>query len=230
MLIFRQLFDCESCTYTYLIGDSSTGQAAIIDPVAEQLERDSQIISDLGLKLAYALDTHVHADHVTSLGPLRERFACRTGMSAKGGAACADMQLKEGDRLALGAHVLQVIETPGHTDGCLTYSLGDRIFTGDCLFVRGCGRTDFQCGNAGRLFDSVTRKLFRMPDTTLVYPGHDYRGHTVSTIGEEKRLNPRLTKSRDEFIAFMNDLKLPDPKKMMEAVPRNLKCGERATA
>lgn len=226
MVLFRQLFDCESSTYTYLIADEKSREAAIIDPVFEQLERDAQLIDELGLDLKFALDTHVHADHVTSLGYLRERFGCLTGMSANGGADNADLKLTEKDRLKIGKLTLAVLETPGHTRTCLTYVLGDRIFTGDCLFVRGCGRTDFQSGDPGTLWDSVTRKIFTLPDSTLIYPGHDYRGHTVTTVGEEKTRNPRLTKTREDFIALMRALNLPEPKRMMEAVPRNLACGK----
>ena len=225
-MIFRQLFDKESSTYTYLIGDRKSGEALLIDPVLEQLERDTQLLTELGLRLKLAVDTHVHADHVSSLGALREKTGCKTAFSVNGGAGCIDLPLKEGDTLLVGETQISVIETPGHTNGCLTYRMADRIFTGDALLIRGCGRTDFQQGNAELLYDSVTRKLFSLPDETKVYPAHDYRGFTESSIGEEKRFNPRLTKTREEFVVFMKNLKLPDPKMMAVAVPMNLGCGK----
>jgi len=226
-LLLRQLFDPETSTYTYLLADPSSREAVLIDPVREQLPRDLKLIDELGLVLKYALDTHVHADHVTALGELRVASGARTGMSHLAGADCADLQLKEGDRLHFGRFKLQVLETRGHTDSCLSYYGDGRVYTGDALLIRGCGRTDFQSGNAADLYDSVTSKLFTLPDAVKVYPAHDYRGQTVSTIGEEKRFNPRLTLSREAFVAFMQELKLPHPKKMMEAVPANRHCGNR---
>ncbi len=224
-MIFRQLFDRATSTYSYLIGDSETGAAVLIDPVLEQIERDLKLIRELGLTLNYALDTHVHADHITANGRLRELTACRTGVSSGANVACADLSLEGGQKLPLGNYAIDVIATPGHTDGCLSFLIGNRVMTGDSLFIRGCGRTDFQAGDPGQLYDSITAKLFTLPDETQVYPGHDYHGHTVSTIGEEKRFNPRLTLSRDDFIAYMAGLNLPNPKLIMEAVPANQSCG-----
>jgi len=224
-MIFRQLFDADTSTYTYLLADESTHEAVLIDAVDTQVERDLKLLDELGLWLTHALETHVHADHITGAGQLREQTGCEVGVSAHGGVACADLQLKEGDEIRFGNHVLQVLETPGHTDSCLTFHCEKMLFTGDSLMIRLCGRTDFQQGNAGRLFDSVTGKLFTLPDDTLVYPGHDYRGFTCSTIGEEKQFNARLTQPRDEFIQTMDNLNLPMPKRIKEAVPANLQCG-----
>lgn len=228
-MIFRQLFDPESSTYTYLLGDADTREAVLIDPVLEQVERDVQLLDDLGLRLAYALDTHVHADHVTALGRLREMTGCRTGLSTRAGVGCSDLSLGDGDVVPFGRYRLEVRQTPGHTDGCLTYVLHEKsmAFTGDALLIRGSGRTDFQQGNAHTLFRSVREKIFTLPDATLLYPGHDYKGRTVTTVGEEKRLNPRLgmANSEAEFVAIMDNLQLAYPKKIDEALPRNLTCG-----
>jgi len=224
-MIFRQLFDAETSTYSYLLADENTREAVLIDAVDTQVERDLKLIDELGLKLAYALETHVHADHITGAGQLRERTGCSIGVSAHGQVACADLQLREGDTVRFGSQALRVIETPGHTDSCLTYYGEGMLFTGDSLMIRLCGRTDFQQGDAGRLYDSVTGKLFTLPEETFVYPGHDYRGHTRSTIGEERRLNARLTQQRDAFIKTMAELNLPMPKRINEAVPANLNCG-----
>ena len=224
-MIFRQLFDADTSTYTYLLADEDTHEAVLIDAVDTQVERDLRLIDELGLWLTHALETHVHADHITASGQLRERTGCDIGVSAHGHVDCADLQLQEGDVIRFGNHELRVIETPGHTDSCLTYHCEGMLFTGDSLMIRLCGRTDFQQGDAGRLYDSVTGKLFTLPDDTLVYPGHDYRGHTRSTIGEEKQFNSRLTQPRDAFIRTMADLNLPMPKRIDEAVPANQKCG-----
>lgn len=224
-MIFRQLFDADTSTYTYLLADEDTHEAVLIDAVDTQLERDLKLIDELGLWLTQALETHVHADHITASGQLRERTGCDIGVSAHGHVDCADLQLQEGNVIRFGNHELKVIETPGHTDSCLTYYCEGMLFTGDSLMVRLCGRTDFQQGDAGLLYDSVTGKLFTLPDDTLVYPGHDYRGHTRSTIGEEKQFNSRLTQPRDEFIRTMAGLNLPMPKRIEEAVPANLTCG-----
>jgi sulfur dioxygenase len=229
MLLFRQLFDAESSTYTYLLADVETREAVLIDPVIEQVERDLEILHDHQLTLVYALDTHVHADHVTALGTLRERTGAKTVISEKAGVGCADLMVKDGDRVRFGARALEVRETPGHTNGCLTYVLDDHsmAFTGDALLIRGSGRTDFQQGDAGALYHSVHEKIFSLPDATLLYPGHDYKGRTVTTVAEEKRLNPRLGggKTRPEFVAIMSKLALAYPKKIDVALPANLACG-----
>jgi glyoxylase-like metal-dependent hydrolase (beta-lactamase superfamily II) len=224
-MIFRQLFDAESSTYTYLLGDEITREAALIDPVKEQVERDLRLLSDLDLRLVYVLETHVHADHVTAAGTLRERTGARTVWGALG-ARCADLHLSGGDELRIGSIVLRVLDTPGHTDDSVSYLVGDRVFTGDALTIRGAGRTDFQNGDPRQLYRSITGTLFTLPDETLVYPGHDYKGQTVSTIGEEKRHNPRLAgKSEEQFVAIMNGLGLAKPKKIDLAVPANRACG-----
>ncbi|WP_375744572.1 MBL fold metallo-hydrolase [Corallococcus interemptor] len=224
-MLFRQLFDSESSTYTYLVGDEATRQAVLIDPVLEQVDRDLRLVGELGLVLSHVFDTHVHADHVTASGTLRERTNCQV-VSGPGGARCADLQARHGDTVHVGQCAFQVLATPGHTDDSVSYLLGDRVFTGDALMVRGNGRTDFQNGSAGQLYDSITRVLFQLPDATLVYPAHDYHGHTATSIGEEKRHNPRLAgRSREEFIEVMNNLHLPRPKKIDLAVPANRACG-----
>lgn len=228
-MLFRQMFEPETSTYTYLLADEDTREAVLIDPVRETLERDAEVLTELGLKLTHVLETHVHADHVTSAGLLRERFGARTVVSQDGGAPCADLLAKDGDVIRFGKHQLEVRQTPGHTNGCITYvEHGQRMaFTGDTLLIRGCGRTDFQQGDPHKLYRSVQDKIFCLPDDTCIYPGHDYKGRTVSTVGEEKRLNPRLGagKTEAEFVALMANLNLAYPKKIDEAVPANLKCG-----
>jgi sulfur dioxygenase len=226
-MIFRQLFDYETWTYTYLIADEKTREAALIDSVAERSERDAQLLKDLGLNLKYLMETHVHADHITGVARMKKHFpAALSVVSEAGGAPCADILTQAGEVYTLGELEIKVLSTPGHTNGCVSYLMEDRVFTGDALFIRGTGRTDFQQGDAGKLYDGITQKLFTLPDATWVYPGHDYAGNLVSTIGEEKRLNPRLAgKSREEFIALMANLNLPHPKKIAESVPANLRCG-----
>lgn len=228
-MLFRQLFDPETSTYTYLLADDATREAVIIDPVLDQLERDVALIRELDLELRYALDTHVHADHVTALGSLRERLGARTVMSERAGVGCADLLVKDGDVIRFGSHGLEVRETPGHTSGCVSYVTIDRTraFTGDALLIRGCGRTDFQGGDAEELYRSIHTRLFTLPGATLIYPGHDYKGRTASTVDEERRHNPRLGggRTRDEFTAIMHKLSLAYPKRMDVAVPRNLHCG-----
>jgi glyoxylase-like metal-dependent hydrolase (beta-lactamase superfamily II) len=225
-MIFRQLFDAESSTYTYLIGDPARRQAALIDPVREQIDRDVALIGELGLQLAYVLDTHVHADHVTAAAGLRDRTGARTVAGVRS-APCADVHVAHGDVVHLSTVQIQVLATPGHTDDSVSYRVGDRVFTGDALLIRGTGRTDFQNGSAEALFDSLTRVLFTLPDETRVYPGHDYRGFTASTIGEERRFNPRIGggATREQFLATMAALALPPPKKLQQAVPANRACG-----
>ena len=228
-MLMRQLFDPETSTYSYLLADEETREAVLIDPVLEQVERDLQLVRELGLTLRWALDTHVHADHVTGLGALREKTGCQTVLSERAGSGWADRLVKQGDRVAFGRHHMEVRETSGHTDGCLTYVTDDRAmaFTGDALLIRGCGRTDFQQGDAAALYRSVHEQIFTLPDATRVYPGHDYKGRTVSTVGEEKRWNPRLGAGRTvvEFAAIMARLQLAPPKKLDVALPLNLRCG-----
>lgn len=227
-MLFRPLFDYESCTYTYLIADLITKEAILVDPVVEQVERDLKLLEELGLTLRYCIETHVHADHITGTGKLKELTNCMGIVPENAQVSCADGYLKHKEVLQLGEITIKTIATPGHTDSHNAYLVNDtHLLTGDALFIRGCGRTDFQSGDAGTLYDVVTKRLFTLPEDTLVYPGHDYRGHTVSTIGEEKQYNPRfLGRDRHDFIAFMNNLNLPNPKKMMEAVPANESCGQ----
>jgi sulfur dioxygenase len=229
-MLFRQLFDAETSTYTYLIADIATKEAILVDPVLEQVERDRKLLQELGLTLRYCLETHIHADHITGTEKLREATGCLGVVPANAQASCADIYIENGEILELGKVTIKAIATPGHTDSHNAYLVNhDRVLTGDALFIRGCGRTDFQNGDAGTLYDSVTQRLFTLPYDTLVYPGHDYRGHTVSTIWEEKHWNPRFVgRTRDNFIEFMTNLNLPDPKKMMEAVPANEMCGSLA--
>jgi glyoxylase-like metal-dependent hydrolase (beta-lactamase superfamily II) len=224
-MFVRQLFDPESSTYTYLIADPVAGAAALIDPVREQIDRDLELVKQLGLRLTHVLETHVHADHITAAGALRERTGAQTCASAAG-APCVDVHLQHGDVVRVGDIAISARSTPGHTDDGLSYVIPGAVFTGDTLLVRGCGRADFQNGDPGQLYDSITKTLFALPDATVVYPGHDYRGQTVSTIGEEKRWNARIAgKSRAEFIVLMNELHLPPPSKLAEAVPANRACG-----
>ncbi len=224
-MIFRQLFDPETSTYTYLLADEQTRKACLIDAVLEHADRDLRLIQELDLKLAYVLETHIHADHITAAGTLRQRAGARVVASAKG-APCADLHVSDGDVLKVGSVEVKVLATPGHTDDSVSYLVKDRVFTGDALLVRGCGRTDFQNGDAGELYDSIHRVLFTLPDEMLVYPGHDYRGRTVTTIGEEKRHSPRLAgKDKVAFTALMNGLGLPRPGMIDIAVPANRECG-----
>jgi glyoxylase-like metal-dependent hydrolase (beta-lactamase superfamily II) len=228
MMMFRQLYDNETSTYTYLIADEKTKEAALVDPVIDRVEQDLQLIEELGLKLRYCLETHVHADHITGTAKLRELTGCEGIVPENARVACANRAIADGEVLKLGEIEIKAIATWGHTDSHMSYLVNqDRVLTGDSLFIRGCGRTDFQSGNPGLMYDSVTQKLFTLPDETLVYPGHDYRGYTVSTIAEEKKYNPRFAgKDRSSFITQMNNLNLPNPKKMAEAVPANQKCGD----
>ena len=235
-MLLRQLFDQDSWTYSYLLADPDSGEAILIDSVLEQVDRDAQLIAELGLTLVYAIETHVQPDHVTGSGELRKRIGAKTGVSAVSDVPCADESLRHGDTLRFGRYELQVRSTPGHTSGCLTFvpeADGKTMaFTGDALFVRGCGRTDFQQGDAATLYQSVNREIFSLPSDTLIFPAHDYRGHTMSTVGEERAFNPRLNTavSEDEFVEFMAGLKLGDPKRMDVAVPANLACGRNPEA
>jgi glyoxylase-like metal-dependent hydrolase (beta-lactamase superfamily II) len=226
-MLFRQLFDAITSTYTYLLADPQTKEAMLVDSVLEQVDRDRQLLSELGLTLKYCLETHIHADHITGTAQLREATGCAGIVPEYAQAACANRFIKHGEVLQVGQVRVEAIATPGHTDSHMAYLVNStHLLTGDALFIRGCGRTDFQSGDAGTLYDSVTQRLFTLPDTTLVYPGHDYRGHTVSTIGEEKQWNPRFVgRDRANFIQFMASLNLPNPQKIMEAVPANERCG-----
>ena len=226
-MFFRQLFDRDSSTYSYLIADTSTREAILIDSVIEQVDRHLKVIKELNLVLKYCLETHIHADHITGTGEFRDRTNCQGIVPINAEAKCADHFIKHDEVINIGKLEIQAIETLGHTASHMTYLVNrDRVLTGDALLIRGCGRTDFQNGNAGILFDSVTTKLFTLPDNTLVYPAHDYHGQTVSTIGEEKQWNPRFQSNRQEFINLMNNLDLSYPRKMMEAVPANQGCGK----
>ncbi len=226
-MIFRQLFDDATWTYTYLIADPKTKEAVIIDPVNTQLDTYIQMLDENGLTLKYSLETHVHADHITAGGLLRQNTGAQTAVSGLCGADTADIQIQDGDIFEFAeGETIKVIATPGHTPGSISFLWRDRVFTGDALFISGCGRTDFQGGNPGDLYDAITQRLFTLPDDTLVYPGHDYQGRWVSNIKQERTNNPRLTgKSRDEFIDIMNNLNLPNPKLIDEAVPANRYCG-----
>ncbi len=229
-MIFRQLFDAQSSTYTYLLADEATGDAVLIDAVFEQVRREIALIDELNLKLRYSLETHVHADHVTGAWLLKSKLGCKIALSAQSGAEGADVYLKPGDRIAFGARHLEARATPGHTSGCMTYVLDDKsvAFTGDALLIRGCGRTDFQQGSARQLFNSVREQIFSLPGNCLVYPAHDYGGSTASSVAEETRHNPRLGCDilEADFAGYMDNLGLAHPKKMDIAVPANLKCGK----
>ncbi|WP_198246298.1 MBL fold metallo-hydrolase [methane-oxidizing endosymbiont of Gigantopelta aegis] len=227
-MIFRQFFEPVSSTYTYLLGCEYSGNAILIDTVASQTDFYIQQLDELDLDLIYTAETHVHADHITAAAILRERIGSKSIVHRDAGALCADLLVTDGVILQVGEIIIKVLHTPGHTNGCVSYLLDDRVFTGDCLLINGCGRTDFQQGDAKTMYESITQKLFTLPDDTLVYPGHDYKGMTVSTIKQEKALNSRLgnQKSREEFIEIMNNLNLPYPKFINEALPANQSCGQ----
>jgi len=229
MLVFRQMFDAQSSTYTYLLADAASRECVLIDPVFEQGRRDAAFVAELGLTLIWTLETHVHADHITGAWLLKQRLGSKIALAEASGAAGADRLLRDGDRVSFGDRFLEVRATPGHTGGCLTYVLDDwsRAFTGDALLIRGCGRTDFQQGDAGTLFRSIRDRIFTLPDACRIYPGHDYRGATATSVGEEKRFNPRVGGAGNEkdFVGHMAHLGLPHPKQMDIAVPANLRCG-----
>ncbi len=231
-MLFRQLFEPQSSAYTYLIGCEQSADAVLIDPVLETVDRDLQLLSELGLALKYTIETHLHADHVTGASHLRKHTGCRCAAPEKSGAAHVDVPVREGEPIRIGGLELQPLYTPGHTDDHFSYFLDSggaaRVFTGDALLIDGCGRTDFQNGDAATLYRSVHGKLFSLPAETLVYPGHDYQQRHVSSIGQERDRNPRLGggRSLDEFVAIMGGLNLPRPKKMDIAVPANRECGQ----
>ena len=225
-MIFRQLFDHGSSTYTYLIASRHGGEALLIDPVLENTDRYIQLTRELDLRLVLAVDTHIHADHITALGQLREQTGCITAMGEMTHAECLNTRFADNERLELDGVDIRAIYTPGHTDDSYSFVLPDRVLTGDTLLIRGTGRTDFQNGDAGDQYDSLFGRLLQLPDETLVYPAHDYNGMTVSSIGEEKRHNPRLqVANRAAYIAMMDGLVLSDPRLMDVAVPANRKCG-----
>lgn len=226
MILFCQLFDASSSTFTYLLADLQSREAIIIDPVREQLERDLASLAEYGLNLVFILETHVHADHVTGAQALRERTGAKTVISQLCAVQCADRTIQDGDSIIFGKQLIRIMATPGHTPGSVSYHWHDRLFTGDTLLIGGCGRTDLQRGDAGTLYDSVTQKIFALPGETLIYPGHDYNGRCVSCVAQEKQSNPRfLGKTRDEFIQLMGNLNLPAPERMEDTIPANLRCG-----
>src|SRR5438477_4737606 len=225
-MIFRQLFDSVSSTYTYIIASRRGREALTIDPVLEKVDRYIQLVDELDLKLVKAVDTHLHADHITGLVALRDRTHCVTVMGERSKVDVVSMRLSEGDKLTIEGAALDVLYTPGHTDDSYSFMMRDRVFTGDTLLIRGTGRTDFQNGDPRAQYDSIFNKLLRLPEDTMLFPAHDYKGETVSTIGEEKAFNPRLQlKSVDEYAELMNSLKLPNPKMMDVAVPANMRVG-----
>jgi len=225
-MIFRQLFDSTSGTYSYLIASRRGAEALIIDPVLEKVDRYIQLLNELDLRLVKAVDTHLHADHITGLGALRDRTKCITVMGEETKADVVSMRVADGEKLDIEGVSLGVIYTPGHTDDSYSFTMADRVFTGDTLLIRGTGRTDFQNGDSRAQYDSIFNRLLKLPDQTLVFPAHDYKGDTVSTIGEERAFNPRLqVKSADEYAALMARLNLPNPKMMDVAVPANMRVG-----
>ena len=225
-MLFRQLFERDSSTYTYLLAARRGGEALLIDPVREEVGTYLQLISELGLRLVFAIDTHVHADHVTGLGALRNTTSCATIMGAQSKAECVSRKVRDGELIEVDGLELRALATPGHTDDSYSFVMSDRVFTGDTLLIRGTGRTDFQNGDPRAQYESLFGKLLKLPDDTFVYPAHDYKGWTVSTIGEEKAHNPRLqVRSEREYVELMRGLKLSNPKLMDVAVPANLACG-----
>ncbi len=226
-MIFRQLFDSETSTYTYLLARRAGGEAVIIDPVLGATDMYIKLINELGLKLVFAMDTHTHADHITALGTLRDKTACVTIMGEQTRAECVSHGVTDGEKIDVDGLVLQALFTPGHTNESYSFVMPDRIFTGDVLLYRSTGRTDFQGGDAHKSWDSIMNRLFKLPDDTLVYAAHDYKGWTVSSIAEEKKNNPRLIgRTEQQYVELMNNLKLPNPRLMDIAVPANLACGK----
>ena len=226
IMIFKKLRDAESSTYTYLLADAATKEAVIIDSVKENVCTYLDFLQEHQLRLKFILDTHVHADHITGAGVLREKTGAQTVLGKQAKADCVSKKAHEGDTLQFGACEIKTILTPGHTPCHVCYVMPDRVFTGDALFIEGCGRTDFQGGSAEQLWDSVTRKLFTLPPDTLVYPGHDYKFKRVSTIQQEIDTNPRFkNQTQESFVQLMHSLNLPEPKRIHEAVPANEKCG-----
>ena len=226
-MFFRQLFERDSSTYTYLIAGRTGGEALLIDPVRAELSQYLRLIDELDLRLVFAIDTHVHADHITALGDLRTETSCATLMGTQSKAECVSRKISDGERLKVDGLELRALYTPGHTDDSYSFVMNDRVFTGDTLLIRGTGRTDFQKGDAGAQYESLFGKLLQLPEQTLVYPAHDYKGWTVSTIAEERAHNPRLqVRSKQAYIELMQGLRLPNPRLMDIAVPANLACGD----
>ncbi|MCK4840775.1 MAG: MBL fold metallo-hydrolase [Methylococcales bacterium] len=227
-MIFRQLFEPDTCTYTYLLGCEFSQKAILIDSVVTEVDRYTKLLNELDLNLIYTLETHVHADHITAAGHLRDALGSKSIVHRDAGAMCADLLVTDGVELQLGEIEIKVLHTPGHTSGCTSFLIADRLFTGDSLLINGCGRTDFQQGDSATLYQTITEKLFTLPPDTLVYPGHDYNGITVSTIAQEKALNARLSsnKTQAEFISIMDKLDLVYPKYIDKALPANQACGQ----
>ncbi|MBD1229862.1 MBL fold metallo-hydrolase [Acinetobacter seifertii] len=226
-MFFKQFFEQESSTYTYMLGCEETREAVLIDPVASDIEIYAKELEKHQFTLIYTLDTHVHADHITAANLLRERFHCKSVLHRNSDVSCGDILITDGCTLKLGKLSIEARYTPGHTNACTSYLVGNMVFTGDALLIDGCGRTDFQQGNAGTLYDSIHNQLFSLPDDTIVYPGHDYKGRLSSTIGNERLNNSRLgqNRSREDFIILMNNLNLPYPKQIDKALPANQACG-----
>ncbi|MEW8284520.1 MAG: MBL fold metallo-hydrolase [Candidatus Thiodiazotropha endolucinida] len=230
-MVFRQLYDHESSTYTYLLAERMGGEALLIDPVKSNVDQYIQLVNELDLQLVMAVDTHIHADHVTGLGALRQSTDCASAMGEMTKADCVSLHFKEGEKLSVDNLHLDILYTPGHTDDSYSFVLPDRVFTGDTLLIRGTGRTDFQNGDPAAQYDSLFNKLLKLPEQTLVYPAHDYHGMTVSTVWEEKRYIPRLKVSdKQAYVELMNSLKLDNPRMMDIAVPANRKCGLKTAA
>jgi sulfur dioxygenase len=227
-LIFHQLFEPQTSSYTYLLADAETREAVLIDPVLEMVERDLKLIRELNLNLLYILETHIHADHITGNSEIKKQTRARSAVSRAAGIPCADILLSEGGEIKFGQFIIKVLETPGHTSESLSFLCEGLLFTGDSLMIRGTGRTDFQNGSAAELFNSIHQKIYSLPDETVIYPGHDYKGMLSSTVALEKKFNPRISsaRSKEEFIKIMSELKLAEPKKIHEAVPANLVCGD----
>ncbi|MBH2001374.1 MAG: MBL fold metallo-hydrolase [Moraxellaceae bacterium] len=227
-MILHQFFEKESSTYTYLVASEQTREAVLIDPVASEIESYAQMLNQLNLKLVYSLDTHVHADHVTAANLLRTRFGCKTVLHRNSGVDCGDIFITDRSAIRVGEFLIEARYTPGHTNACTSYVIDTMVFTGDALLIDGCGRTDFQEGNAETLYDSIHQQIFTLPDDTIVYPGHDYKGRLSSTVGHERESNSRLGqgRSKQDFVEIMKNLDLPYPKKIDIALPANKACGK----